>query len=184
MNLMRSDRLADVRLICCALLFTTAVYAAEQITLQSIPPAHSDTLSFRVPLQDFEAKDLNEHTWRREDLIGKYTVVVVWSTWCLPCREEQPILQQFYDETKTALNIQVLTFSLDDYPPRVRTYLKTKGYSFPTIADPALERKIFPTDGGIPMIWVIDPNGRRSEVFRAWKLGRVLLEVEQAADRR
>ena len=76
--------------------------------------------------------------------------------------------------------IQVLTFSLDRDPEVVRTFMKQKGYTFPVIADPELEQRLFP-EGGIPNSWVIDRQGRRSEPFRAWTFGRIVLEVEKIA---
>jgi thiol-disulfide isomerase/thioredoxin len=150
---------------------------------QSVAPAISDTLAFRASLADFEAKDVSGRTWRVKNFQGKLTVVVIWSTWCLPCRQEQPELQQFYEQTKSSKNIQVVTFSLDKDPAVTWAYMDQKGYTFPVIVDPKLAQSLFPMDGGIPATWVIDRQGRRCEPFRAWKLGRILIEVEREAAR-
>jgi hypothetical protein len=101
--------------------------------------------------------------------------------WCLPCRKELPAVQEFYTGTKAHDKIQVLTFSLDDDPRVVRSYMNEKGYTFPVIVDKDLEQKLFPTEGPIPQAWVIDSQGRRSEQFRSWTFGRVLFEVENLA---
>lgn len=82
---------------------------------------------------------------------------------------------------KTNGKIQVLTFSLDRDPELVRSFMKEKGYTFPVIADPELEQRLFPSEGGIPQSWVIDWQGRRSDPFRVWSFGRIVLEVEKLA---
>jgi len=52
-----------------------------QSPFQSIPPAVSDTLSFRTPLADFEAKDIGGKTWRLADLQGRLTVISIFAAW-------------------------------------------------------------------------------------------------------
>jgi peroxiredoxin len=146
-----------------------------------IPAAATDALVFRSRLNDFEATDLAGRTWRSKDLSGRVVVVSIWSTWCLPCRQEHPALQQFYEETKSRSNIQVLTFSVDQDPQKARRYLDEHHLTFPVIVDWELEKRLFQQVGGIPQSWIIDREGRRSEPFKAWTFGRVLLEAEKLA---
>ena len=35
-------------------------------------------------------------TWSEKDLYGKVSLLNVWATWCVPCREEMPVLQEFH----------------------------------------------------------------------------------------
>jgi thiol-disulfide isomerase/thioredoxin len=145
------------------------------------PATVSKDLTFQTQLRDFAAKDLTGRTWRSVDFRGKLTVVSVWSTWCLPCREEHPELQRFYSETKSLNNVQVLTFSLDDDAGRVRSYMKEKGYTFPVIVDRELEKRLFPREGGLPETWVVDREGQWADPIESWSFGRILFEVEKAA---
>jgi len=163
----------------------TVLLAASTLLAQSpfqpVPPAISDTLSFRTPLADFEAMDIAGKTWRLADLRGRLTVIDIWAVFCLPCREELPAVQNLYQEMGANGKIQVLTFSLDRDPEITRSFMKEKGYTFPVIVDPDLEQRLFPQEGGIPKSWVIDRQGRRSEAFRAWTFGRIVMEVEKIA---
>lgn len=57
-----------------------------------------------------------------------------WATWCKPCLEELPLLQQLQDETKGPL--RVILVSLDDQPAaitRVPNYLEQRGIELPTV---------------------------------------------------
>ena len=77
--------------------------------------------------------------------------------------------------------VQALTFSVDDDPSRVLSYMKKKGYTFPVIVDKDLELTLFPDGGRPPEIMGYGPIGRRADPFKSWTFGRILLEVEKMA---
>jgi len=164
-----------------ALVVFVASALLAQSPFEAVQPAVSDTLNFRTPLSDFEARDLTGKAWSRAELRGRFTVVTIWSTWCLPCRKEAPAVQALSDQANNHGKVQVLTFSLDRDPEAVRLYMREMGYTFPVIVDPDLEARLFPPEGGVPQSWVIDRQGRRSDAFRAWTFGRIVLEVEKLA---
>ena len=91
------------------------------------------------------------------------------------------MLQDFFNEVRSRENVQVLTFSVDDNPDRVRSYMKEKEYTFPVIVDRNLELELFPADEGIPKAWVLGPNRLRAEVPKNWTFGRTLMEIEKMA---
>jgi peroxiredoxin len=163
-------------------LFAQRAVTGRESPFQIVRPAPDDLdmLAFRSTVADFEARDLGGLSWRSADLRGKLTVVQIWGTFCLPCRQEHPALQDFFNKARSMNNVQVLTFSLDSDPSRVRSYMKDKGYTFPVIVDKDLEARLFP-EGGLPETWVIGPDGRRADPFKSWTFGRVLLEVEKLA---
>jgi thiol-disulfide isomerase/thioredoxin len=154
---------------------------AQQPAFDSIPAARPDSLTFTTRIPDFEAIALDGRMWRFSDLTGNVTLVDIWSTNCGPCRKEHPELQALYSEIGSAHHLQVLTFALDHDPARVRSYMAEKGYTFPVIVNERLSVRLFTAVGGIPKQFVIDQEGRLSEPFRAWSLGRVFLEAERLA---
>lgn len=50
------------------------------------------------PAPDFEYTRADGSTVRLSDLRGKKVIINFWATWCLPCREEMPDLQQVYED--------------------------------------------------------------------------------------
>ena len=161
----------------------------------SMPVRASDSLRFGAQLPQFETRDIRGRVWRSEDLLGKFTFIYLWGTFAAretdkldPHARESlrgllpdlPELQRFYDEVKDSSNIQVLTFCGDYDYTHAPEYIQQTGYTFPVIADWVLLRKLFP---GRWNYVVIDPEGRLSDPFRDWTLGRVLFEVERAAAR-
>ncbi len=154
---------------------------AQHPAFDSIPAAPTDSLTFTTRIPNFEAIALDGRMWRFSDLTGNVTLIDIWSTSCGPCRKEHPELQALYDQSRLARHLQVLTFALDDDPARVRSYMAAKGYTFPVIVNERLSERLFTAVGGIPKQFVIDQEGRLSEPFRSWSLGRIFLEAERLA---
>jgi peroxiredoxin len=177
-------------------LFCFALPAAlAQQPFDPVPPEASDTLRFGDRLPDFEAKDTAGRTWRLTDLRGKFTLIYIFHTFearavdkvdprtrgSLHGLPELPELQRFYDEVKNSRKIQVLAFCRDYDYTHAPAYLKDRPYTFPVIADWTLVGKLFPGGGLQSRQWLVNPEGRLSYPFRAWSFGRILLEVERAA---
>ncbi len=57
------------------------------------------------------------------DLIGKVVILTFWATWCLPCRQELPLLSN-YAADHAAEGLVVLGFSLDS-PDRLSEVTRT-----------------------------------------------------------
>ena len=53
-----------------------------------------------MPIIDFELEDLEGSKVRLSDLKGKAVFLNFWATWCPPCREEMPHMQEFYEKYK------------------------------------------------------------------------------------
>lgn len=115
------------------------------------------------------------------DLRGKVVIVTFWATWCVPCREELPLLSR-YAQQHARDGLVVLGFSLDtpDSLDEVRTI--ARGLSFPVglLGDPHV-----PGYGRIwhlPVSFTIDRNGTlvddgwkdASPVWTAAKLERIV----------
>ena len=91
-------------------------------------------------------------------LRGSVAVVNFWATWCTPCRQEQPQLEQvaraYRDRGVRFLGV----FERDD-AAKGRAWLKEFGVTYPSIADPsgsfADDFALF----GLPDTFVIDPTG-------------------------
>ncbi len=98
------------------------------------------------------------------DLMGKGTLINFWATWCGPCRAEHSEIQKLCDRLKDSSRLQVLTFSVDDDPERVKAYIKEKRYTFPVIHSPDLADKLFPY-AGLPSNVVVNSDGKRTSLY-------------------
>jgi cytochrome c biogenesis protein CcmG, thiol:disulfide interchange protein DsbE len=94
------------------------------------------------------------------ELLGQVVVLTFWATWCVPCREELPLLSA-YASQHAAQGLTVLGFALDspeDDPRKVRQVART--LSFPV---GLLGNSSAPGYGRIwriPVNFTIDRKGR------------------------
>ncbi|MDN4493896.1 peroxiredoxin family protein [Ureibacillus aquaedulcis] len=94
------------------------------------------TLNVRAP--NFELKTLAGETVRLSDLEGKKVFINFWATWCPPCVEEMPAMQDFYDELTTKENVVILAINTTDKESNTSTvkhFVGEFGITFPILLD-------------------------------------------------
>ena len=78
-------------------------------------------------LQEFEKPEGG--TLSMKELRGKPLLINFWATWCPPCIEELPLIDNFFNLNK-AKSLQVVGLAVDQ-PSMVRRFLTQKPLSFP-----------------------------------------------------
>ena len=96
-----------------------------------LTPAFASPLQLGAPAPPATLFTLDGKRISTTDLLGQVVILTFWATWCVPCREELPLLST-YAQQHAAQGLAVLAFSLDaaDDLPRVHQVAQT--LSFPT----------------------------------------------------
>lgn len=68
------------------------------------------------------------------DLRGKAVVVNFWASWCIPCRDEAPVLQQTYERYRDR-GLVVLGVDVNDFRQDARRFMKRYGLTYPVVYD-------------------------------------------------
>ena len=91
------------------------------------------------------------------DLRGKPAVLNFWASWCGPCEDEAPLLQQAYEEYGD--RIAFLGIDIRDARSDAEEFIETHGLTYPSIRDETME--IYADFGltGQPETFFIDPEG-------------------------
>jgi thiol-disulfide isomerase/thioredoxin len=91
-------------------------------------------------------------------LKGKPVWINFWATWCPPCREEMPEMQQFYEKYH-AQGLAIVGVNVQESDSQVRQYLKEGAFTWTFV----LDAKGTTTDrylvGGLPSHYFIDTEG-------------------------
>lgn len=117
---------------------------------------------------DFEVRTLGGETVPLSSFFepDKWTMVMLWTTYCGTCRSQYPIISAFHDKHKDK-DAKVIGMSLDGYAEveKVRAYIASKPMSFASaIAEtPALRSAYLQITeekfGGTPTYLLFDPAG-------------------------
>jgi len=104
-------------------------------------------------------RDLDGRPHRLSDYRGRVVLINFWATWCAPCRDEMPSIQQLKQKL-AGKPFTVLAVNLDEPESRVRKFLSEMKVDFTVLLDP--ERKVARAwDARIlPASFVIGPDGR------------------------
>ena len=87
---------------------------------------------------------------------GKVSVVNFWASWCLPCRQEHPLLMVMAKDTR----FQIIGINYKDKPEKAQKFLDELGDPYTIIAtDPAGRTGIDFGVYGIPETFVVDSAG-------------------------
>ncbi len=90
---------------------------------------------------------------------GKAVVVSFWASWCVPCREEAPLLEAAWRAYRDR-GVVFVGVNVQDQEQAARAFIKEFGLSFPNGPDP--EGRIAVDYGvyGIPELFFVDGNGQ------------------------
>src|ERR1700678_4184431 len=84
---------------------------------------------------DFSIVTEHGRTITRADFGGKLLVLNFWASWCAPCVEELPSLNQFAQEYKSQ-GVVVLGVSMDKNENLYKKFLAQRHVAFDTARDP------------------------------------------------
>lgn len=101
---------------------------------------------------------------------GQVVMVNFWATWCGPCQQEMPLLDQMYKKYKPA-GFTLIGVNVDKQEPAVKELLARKPVSFPILLDPANQvSKEYHVDE-MPSSIIIDRKGEIRYIHRGYKPG-------------
>ncbi|MGH7475701.1 MAG: peroxiredoxin family protein [Longimicrobiales bacterium] len=113
------------------------------------------------PAPDFAAPTLEGDTLALSELRGQVVLLNIWATWCPPCRNEMPALEQLHRDLAPA-GLRLLGASIDDAKAedQVRAFIAQLGITYTILLDPAAGSPEMFGAPGIPATYLIGRDGR------------------------
>jgi peroxiredoxin len=126
------------------------------------------TVGFPAP--DFTLVDTKNNTWTLSELKGQVVFINFWATWCPPCRQEMPSMQQLF-MSMPADKFKMLSILSNDEPKFAEKMAEDTGCTFPVMDDP--DSSVGKAYGltGVPETYIVDKKGILREKFigpRQW----------------
>jgi cytochrome c biogenesis protein CcmG/thiol:disulfide interchange protein DsbE len=134
---------------------TSALAAARGANLRARDPNAEtvDLLDFILPAVDGSAP------LRVSSLRGKTVVMDFWATWCVPCREQHPLIENVKKHFASEPGIVFLSVDADDDPSLAAPFVKKQGWETGYF-EAGLARRF--NVSSIPTILIVDQAGEVS----------------------
>jgi cytochrome c biogenesis protein CcmG/thiol:disulfide interchange protein DsbE len=119
----------------------------------------------RPEAPDFVLERLDgEGDLRLEELRGKAVVLNFWASWCNPCKEEAPFLEEVWREDRDR-GLVVLGVDAKDFRRDARAFVERFDLTFPVVYDGPGDTLEGYGVTGFPETFVLDREGRVVDAF-------------------
>lgn len=122
------------------------------------------------PAPAFTLTDLSGQQEALSKYKGQVVMVNFWATWCGPCQQEMPLLDQMYKKYKPA-GFTLIGVNVDKEAPPVKALLERKPVSFPVLLDPANSVSKAYNVNEMPSTVIVDRKGQIRYIHRGYRPG-------------
>jgi thiol-disulfide isomerase/thioredoxin len=138
----------------------------ERQAIKDIQKRIEETFSTGIgqQIQDFNMKSPDDQNISIMNLVkqNKITILDFWASWCMPCREEMPMMKKLLEEYQEK-GLGIIGISLDDKKDDWTSCIEELGLNWPQVSDlnrgtsPAVRSFEFQA---IPFTVVVDQEGK------------------------
>ncbi len=137
-------------------IFTVSTLAASSLEGQVAP--------------DFVLKSATGENLRLSEYRGDVVLINFWATWCGPCRQEMPLLDDLYGRYQR-VGFNLLGVNIDEDSRRAMQMVQELGVNFPVLFDENKEvSKLYEVEA-MPVTILVDREGIVRHVHHGYKPG-------------
>ena len=119
---------------------------------------------------DFTLADAAGRQVSLGDLKGQVVMINFWASWCAPCRQEMPLLEQIHQKYQP-LGFTLLAVNVEENSADGQAFLKERPVSFPVLYDPANGISKLYDVVAMPSTVLIDRKGNVRYLHHGYKPG-------------
>lgn len=134
------------------------------------PLASAASLAAGQPAPDFALRSMEGPNLRLSELRGHVVMVNFWATWCGPCREEMPRLNDIY-RLYHGVGFDLLGVNMDDVNDRATGMARTLGVTFPVLFDESKSVARAYSVSTMPMTVLIGRDGTVRYIHQGYENG-------------
>ncbi len=122
------------------------------------------------PAPDFALRSSTGENLRLSEYRGDVVMINFWATWCGPCRQEMPLLDDLYNRYQR-VGFNLLGVNIDDDSSRAMDMMAELGVDFPVLFDDRKEvSRMYEVDA-MPVTVLVDREGTVRYVHQGYKPG-------------
>ena len=122
------------------------------------------------PAPDFALKSSTGENLRLSEYRGDVVMINFWATWCGPCRQEMPLLDELYARYER-VGFNLLGVNIDDDSRRAMQMIEELGVSFPVLFDARKEVSELYNVEAMPVTVIVDREGKVRYIHHGYKPG-------------
>lgn len=122
------------------------------------------------PAPDFTLKSQNGDNFKLSELRGEVVMINFWASWCGPCRQEMPLLEELYTRYQS-LGFTVLGVNIEEDPTKAQALLKDMAVSFPVLFDTQNEVSRLYQVAAMPSTVLVDRDGNMRYLHKGYQPG-------------
>ena len=119
---------------------------------------------------DFVLKSSAGENLRLSEHRGDVVMINFWATWCGPCRQEMPLLDDLYNRYER-VGFNLLGVNIDDDSRRAMQMIEELGVNFPVLFDERKEVSQLYDVQAMPVTVLVDREGKVRHVHHGYKPG-------------
>ncbi len=119
---------------------------------------------------DFALKSSTGENLRLSEYRGNVVMINFWATWCGPCRQEMPLLDELYTRYER-VGFSLLGVNIDDDSRRAMQMIEDLGVNFPVLFDARKEVSELYEVEAMPVTVLVDREGNVRYVHHGYKPG-------------
>jgi thiol-disulfide isomerase/thioredoxin len=140
-----------------AVLLSAGFIAILFVARREEAPVRTAVEGLRAP--ELMLQDVSGKSYTLSDLRGSVLFINFWATWCLPCREEMPSIQNLYNHFKEEKGFRMITVLYSDDLKNGLAYLKEHDLHIPLFIDNDYITARTYGITGVPETYIVDKKG-------------------------
>lgn len=138
------------------------------LVFASVSWVQASAISGKAP--DFTLKSKSGKNLRLSEYRGKVVMINFWASWCGPCRQEMPLLEQLY-KRYGKVGFVILGVNVEEDSSKANSMLRDVPVSFPVLYDTTNKVSKMYNVSAMPTTVMVDRNGNMRYLHKGYKPG-------------